>query len=135
MPNTELTCVDTSAWIEFFRDRPHPVVQVTRDLLLRAHACMADVVIGELFQGVRTPRERAVIEEVVETLPTLSGRPATWQAAGMLSAQATRRGKTLHLVDCYLAALAVERQVTLLTCDHHFEIAATFLPRLQVRLF
>lgn len=135
MPSAELTCVDTSAWIEFFRDRPHPVVQVTRDLLLRAQVCLADAVVGELFQGVRTPRDGAAIEECVETLPTLSGKPKTWQVAGTLSAQARRRGKTLHLIDCYLAALAVEYQVQFLTCDRHFEIIQPLLPEFKVRLF
>ena len=134
MPNAELTCVDTSAWVEFFRDRPHPVVQITRDLLMRAQVCLADVVIGELFQGVRTPRERAAIEECVETLPTLSGKPQTWQEAGLLSAQARTRGKTLHLVDCYLAALAAEHHVQLLTCDRHVEHILPLLPRLEVLL-
>ena len=134
MPNANLTCVDTSAWIEFFRDRPHPIVSVTRELLLRAQVCLADVVIGELFQGVKTPREQAILEEVVETLPVIAGTPATWQTAGELSAHARTRGKTLHLVDCYLAALAVEHHLIVLTCDRHFEILAPFLPRLQVRL-
>ena len=134
MPNANLTCVDTSAWIEYFRDRPHPIVAVTRDLLLRAQVCLADVVIGELFQGVKTPRERAILEEVVDALPLVAGTPATWQAAGELSAHARIRGKTLHLIDCYLAALAVEHRFTILTCDRHFEILLPFLPRMQVRL-
>lgn len=132
MPNAERTCVDTSAWIEFFRDRPHPVVQVTRELLFSAQACLADVVIGELFQGVRTPRERAAIQECVDTLPLLSGSPATWQAAGSLSSHARTRGKTFHLIDCYLATLAVEHGVRLLTCDHHFQELQPLLPRLEI---
>lgn len=135
MPNVEQTCVDTSAWIEFFRDRPHPVVQVTRELLRHAQVCLADVVIGELFQGVRTSRERAIIEECVKTLPTLSGTPAIWQRAGTVSAHARARGKTLHLIDCYLATLAEEHGAQLVSCDRHFELLQPFLPRLVVRLF
>lgn len=130
----ELTCVDSSAWIEYLRNSKHPVVPRTQELLLAAQVCVADVVIGELFQGVRSLRERAILEEVVETLPVIAGTPQTWKAAGHLAARARSQGKTLHLIDCYLASLAQERGVAFLTCDGHFGILHAILPHLQVQL-
>lgn len=134
MPNADLTCVDTSAWIEYLRDSRHPVVQVTRELLVAARVCVADVVLGELFQGVRSPREQAIIEEFAQTLPILSGTPLTWKAAGQLAADARRHGKTLHLIDCYLASLVRERHAPFLTCDRHFEALQSLLPQLHIHL-
>ena len=134
MPNDDLTCVDTSAWIEYLRDSRHPVVQATRELLVAARVCVADVVLGELFQGVRSSREQAIIEEFAQTLPVLSGTPSTWKAAGQLAADVRARGKTIHLIDCYLASLAKERHVSFLTCDHHFEVLQSRLPHLQIHL-
>ena len=77
MPSGELTCVETSAWIEYLRNTSHPIVAVTRELVTAARVCLADVVVGELFQVVRVPRERAILEEVADTISVLSGTPAT----------------------------------------------------------
>ena len=134
MSHAELTCVDTSAWIEYLRNSKHPVVPRTQELLLVAQVCVADVVIGELFQGVRSQRERAIIEEVVETLPVISGTPQTWKEAGQLAGRARSQGKTVHLLDCYLASLVQERGVAFLTCDGHFGILRAILPQLQVQV-
>lgn len=134
MPSADVVCADTSAWIEYLRDSHHPVVHVTRDLLLTAKVCLADVVIGELLQGVRHTKERAIIEEFITTLPVLSGTTDTWKAAGYLSNQLTLRGKTSSLVDCYLASLAAAHDVAFLTCDRHFHSIQGALPRLQLRL-
>lgn len=132
MPSGELTCVDTSAWIEYFRNTSHPIVAITRELVTAARVCLADVVVGELFQGARVSRERAILEEVSDTIPMLSGTPTTWKTAGQLAAEAKTRGKTLHLIDCYLARLAVDHHVAVLTCDRHFETLQTLLPHLSV---
>jgi predicted nucleic acid-binding protein len=133
MPSGELTCVDTSAWIEYLRNTSHPIVAVTRELVTAARICLADVVVGELFQGVRIPRERAILEEFADTIPVVSGTPATWKMAGQLAAEARARGKTLHLIDCYLARLALDHQVAVLTCDRHFETLQALLPHLSVQ--
>ncbi len=135
MPLAESVCVDTSAWIEYLRDSRHPVASKTREHLLAARVCLADVVIGELFQGVRNHREQLILEEFVDTLPILTGTSQTWKAAGQLAASLKTHGKTLHLIDCYLATLAKEHGVSFLTCDGHFDILRTFLPQLQVQVW
>lgn len=134
MPPAELTCVDTSAWIEYLRGSPHPVVKQTRELVLAARVCLADVVVGELFQGVRHARERTIVEEIVETLPLLTGTVGTWKAAGHLSARLRAAGQTIHLIDCYLASLAQEHGVAVLTCDGHFTRLHAVLPHLMVHV-
>lgn len=133
MPSGELRCcVDTSAWIEYFRNTSHPIVAVTRELVTAARVCLADVVVGELFHGARLPRERVILDEVAATIPVLSGTPATWKMAGQVAAEARTRGKTLHLIDCYLARLAIDHHVAVLTCDRHFETLQALLPQLSV---
>ena len=109
-------------------------MHITRVLLLGARVCLADVVIGELFQGVRTAQERAIIEEFTNTLPTLAGTPTMWKAAGQLVVEARGRDRTVHLIDSYLACLAKEHRASLLTCDRHFETFHTFLPQLHIDL-
>src|SRR3989338_3893812 len=100
MPTANLTCVDTSAWIEYLRDSAHPATEATRELLTRAQVCLADVVVGELFQGGGSAREQRILEEFASTLPVLAGAHQTWKAAGTLAARARAGGKTLHLIDC-----------------------------------
>lgn len=134
MPHDKLTCVDTSAWIEYLRNSRHPVVAVTRELIGSARVCLLDAVIGELFQGARSAREQGILETFVDVVPVLSGTPQTWQAAGALSARARAAGKTLHLLDCYIATLAAQQHATLLTCDHHFAVIQPLLPHLQLYL-
>ena len=134
MPHAESTCVDTSAWIEYLRDSRHPAVEATRELIETAHVCVADVVWGELFQGARNAKERAILEECAGTIPVLAGTPRTWQAAGRLAAELRGRGITLHLIDCYLATLVQEHRVALLTCDRHFDAIRRFSPSLHLQL-
>ena len=134
MPSAELACIDTSAWIEYLRNSHHPVVLRAQELLLAARVCLADVVVGELFQGARGVRERQILEEFAETLPTISGTPQTWKKAGELSARLKAHGTTVHLIDCYLATLAQEHRVSILTCDHHFTILRTHLSDLHAHV-
>ena len=45
-----------------------------------------------------------------------------WQAAGELSNTLLRKGKSVGLSDCYLAASAKAHKVKILTLDKHFAI-------------
>ena len=68
--------IDTSVWIEYFRNRsPHVIDQ----------------------------------------------SESTWTKAGRLSFDLKQQGKTIHIVDCYIAVIAQEHHCQVFTMDRHFK--------------
>lgn len=121
--------IDTSIWIEYFKIMPHhKLVERVDELLTLEMACISDVVIAELLQGAKSQNEISTIRELSETLALVSQSQETWQGAGMLSHMLKKKGRSIHLVDCYIAVIAQENQCQILTMDKHFEIITQYYP-------
>lgn len=102
-----MVIADTSVWVEYFRGGDPPVREVLRSLIRTQQAALVGVVLAELLQGCRKPKE-------AETIPT-------WKRTGELSATLRRKGITLPLSDLLIAALALEHGCHVYTLDPHFE--------------
>lgn len=113
--------VDTSIWVEFFRGRNQKVKAYVSSLIKSQQACLAGVVIAELFHGVRKKNELKLLKE---TLPALSYFEVTrdvWEKTGEILRKLRLRGVTLPLTDVLLAAIAAENKCEILTYDNHFQ--------------
>ncbi len=77
--------LDTSIWIEFFKQNPsyHLVV---KDLLERQKVLAIDCIFGELLQGARDKRERDLLIEYWINLPK-SNTENIWIEAGKFSSE------------------------------------------------
>jgi hypothetical protein len=92
--------VDTSVWIEFFRQR-EPWHASLRRLLESRQVLALECIFGELLQGVKNEREAAVILEYWTHLPKLDEN-GLWLEAGD---QARRHGwptKGVGLIDAFI---------------------------------
>lgn len=126
MPGS-LVLVDTSVWIEHFRVRQHFLSPLLVSLREQGRACICGLVLAELLQGSRSKKDTELAKSLTETARMLPDAETTWRAAGELGAALRRKGLTIGLIDCYLAALAVEHHAEILTLDGHFkEIARNF---------
>lgn len=83
---------------------------------------------AELVQGAKSEREISTIEDFFDAFTILDQSPETWLKAGKLSRELKIRGKTIHLLDCYIAVIAKENACAVLTLDDHFKEIQRVLP-------
>jgi predicted nucleic acid-binding protein len=128
--NTEII-VDTSVWIEFFRDADAPITLYLHTLLRSRRVIIVGMVLAEILQGVKDPGEANLVQENMEKLPYLEMTRELWQTAGGLSAALRRKGITIPLSDLTIAAVAISEDHEVFTLDPHFQK----VPGLKLHLF
>lgn len=124
--------VDTSVWsLALRRDRPPDVPEV--DALAKAIAdgtplFLTGIVLQELLQGVRGPKQRTRLVERLAAFPLLvPDRDDHVDAAGLRNL-CRRRGVQVGTIDALLAQLCVRHDLTLLSADGDFSHVARHAP-------
>jgi len=119
-----LILIDTSAWIEFLRDTGSGVCN-TVDKLLGAEIAINDAVSMEVLAGARDEHHLAQLRGLLNHATTLPTTPASYDHASALYRQCRRNGGAVRkLIDCLIAAVAVEAEVQLLHADRDFTTLA-----------
>jgi hypothetical protein len=113
--------IDTSAWIEYFRDKSASLSKKVEEILSGQEVYVPKIVIAELIQGSKSEREISIIEEFVDAFIIVDQREDTWTKAGRLSFNLKKKGKTINLTDCYIAVIAQENDCRILSLDEHFK--------------
>ncbi|MCX6572463.1 MAG: PIN domain-containing protein [Candidatus Aminicenantes bacterium] len=130
--SAERVLIDTSVWVDYFRGTT-PLVSDKVDALLAGDEIWVPmIVLAELIQGAKSIREVAAIEGFLEAFTIVEPGPDTWLEAARLSRKLKGRGRTVHLIDCYIAVIAHGSGCALFTLDAHFREIAEVLP---LRLF
>jgi predicted nucleic acid-binding protein len=111
---------DTSVWIEYLRGGDEGPRAALRDLIRTEQVALVGVVLAELLQGCRTPKESGAILAEVTSLQFLEAGFSAWRRTGELSASLRSSGITLPLSDILIAALALEHACQVYTLDPHF---------------
>ena len=60
--------IDTSAWIEYFNDTEHKIVDDIEYVLDHELVCLGDLVYCEVLQGIKGKRELNIVKKVFSTL-------------------------------------------------------------------
>jgi predicted nucleic acid-binding protein len=94
--------VDTTVWIEFLRGKPD-YHQNLLPLMERGQVLALQCVFGELLQGARNERERAVIERFWQALPKAEV-PELFLIAGRLASVEHFVNKGVGLIDAAIVA-------------------------------
>lgn len=119
--SAERIIVDTSVWIEYFRNQSAALVGFVTEVVKNKQVCVPRIVLAELMQGAKSERELSVIGEFMEAFTIIDQTDHTWLKAGRLSYELKRKGKNINLTDCYIAVLAQENDCAVLTLDRHFK--------------
>jgi predicted nucleic acid-binding protein len=120
--NDNLVIIDTSIWIDYFRKSDEKIIRLLDELILSTRIITVDLVLGELIQGARTQNEVLILKKYFSFIEILSGNKSTWEKAGELSFSLKKKGKTIHINDCYIATHALDNKFSLFTKDAHFKI-------------
>ena len=111
--------IDTSAWIEFFRNRGATAELV--DVALREdEAAWCGPIATELRRGLRSPKERAKVLPLLSGCHWLSQPAALWEEAGDLGYALRRKGLTVGTMDLLVATYALSHDAQLLAVDRDF---------------
>lgn len=124
--------VDTSVWIEVFRDRTGRVRATLERALDGDDAVLTRFHQLELLQGARDEREWSLLSEYLDAQTYLESSLDSWSEAARIYFELRRRGRTVRSpIDCCIAQLAIDHDVLLLHRDRDFETIADLRPLRQ----
>jgi tRNA(fMet)-specific endonuclease VapC len=119
--------VDTTIWIEFFRARSK-IGDRLETLLMENAVWTCGIVMFEVLQGIKSEGEKNKILSILASLPYVEMTKKLWQSAGELSILVKKNGVNLPLSDIFIAAIAIENDLSVYTLDSHF----TQIPNLKL---
>ena len=119
--SAEKILIDTSVWIDYFQNKSSSISEKMDRILSEAEVCVPKIVIAELIQGAKSSKEIAIIEDFLEVFHIIDQKQDSWVKAGRLSYDLKKHGKTIHLLDCYIAIIAQEFGCKIFTLNRHFK--------------
>ncbi len=114
------TLIDTSAWIDFFRNDSSPYTDAVALLIEQDRAIITGPVIAELLQGLKTQRESDDLCKLLSIVAYVEVKSDDWNATGLLLGKLRRSGITVPLTDALIAVVAKHNDYNVLTIDQHF---------------
>jgi len=128
--------VDTSVWLDFFRNRSTQAVTQFEEILdHHLPFGFTSVIYQEVLQGADSPRDFSKLQNYLGTQkfyhpidPILS-----YEQAADLYFQCRRQGITIRsTIDCLIAQIAIEHNLRLLHNDRDFTQMATVNKKLKL---
>ena len=127
--------VDTSVWIEIFRDKTGHVVKAFQEIIGSENYALSRFHQLELLQGARNEKEWELLDDYLTTQYYLEASDITWQQAARIFFELRRKGVTINSpIDCCIAQIALEWDAVLLHRDKDFEKISRIRP-LEHELF
>jgi len=122
--------VDTSVWIEFLQGRPHAKVDTLKSVITHRRTLLyTEMILLELLQGIARKEEREEIEKKFGLLLLVPQRRSATMLAAEIYQELRRQGITIRsVVDCLIAATAIETGASVLHKDRDFDKIAEFYP-------
>jgi predicted nucleic acid-binding protein len=113
--------IDTSAWIDFFRDTGGAAGDLVAELIRLDQAYLTGPVMAELLHGARGNRETKELDAVFATIPILDVSHEDWIKTGTTLHALRKKGLSIPLTDVLIASVALRNKLTVLTLDKHFQ--------------
>ena len=127
--------VDTSVWIQIFRDKTGHIVKAFQRAVGAENYALSRFQQLELLQGAGDEKEWGLLENYLSTQYYLEASQDTWPEAAGIYFELRRKGLTISSpVDCCIAQIALENGAFLLHRDKDFEKISRIRPLLQGRL-
>jgi predicted nucleic acid-binding protein len=122
-----MVIVDTSAWIEFFRNSASPVVHQVDTCLEKNLVGIGDLIFCEIVQGIKLKQERDRVSSLLLSLPRydmVGFRIAKKAASNYRLLQS--KGLTIRkTIDVIIGTFCAENGFTLIHNDRDFDAMAS----------
>ncbi len=115
--------VDTSVWIDFFRDGSSHYGAVVDGLLEQGMVCTTPLIKAEIVPSARNKKEFNNLMDYFGALPLLEELPTLWD--DIMHAQLTLKRKGLHCIgipDLMVAVSAKAHDREIFSRDRHFKL-------------
>ena len=114
--------VDTSVWIEIFKDKTGHIVKAFRKNIGAEDYVLTRFNQLELLQGAIDQEKWELLEDYLSTQYYLEASQGTWPEAARIYFDLRRNGVTINSpIDCCIAQIAMEHGALLLHRDKDFE--------------
>lgn len=118
---------DTSAWVEFLRDSPHPVGLKLNQLIEDGgQVGVTEIIVMEVLAGARSAKDLAALRSRLLSFPLLRLEGlADFEEAAMVWRTCRAAGATVRgFVDCLIAVPVMRAGASILHRDRHFNVIA-----------
>ena len=119
MAQTDNIIVDTSVWIEYFRNN-NDFVGFIEDNLSLDNIRITGLIISELLHGVKSSGEYLLLSEAIKAIPYVECDYMDWLKTGEILFNLKKKGKTVPLSAALISAIALRIDASVLTLDSHF---------------
>jgi predicted nucleic acid-binding protein len=108
--------IDTSVWIEFFRQTVKTTSELVSSYLDDGEVIALSPIFGELLQGSKSDDEEKIILEFWRSLPKIN-ETDLWIEAGRLSNKKKFTSKGIGLIDSFILVAVKFNKLSLWTLD------------------
>ena len=121
---------DTSVWIDFLEGGTHWTKERLKEKIQNRQSLIyTEMILLEILQGIQSRKERKEIEKKFGLLVLASQHRSTTLLAADIYQELRRKGITIRsIVDCLIAATAIETGASILHRDRDFDRIAEFYP-------
>lgn len=119
--SAERILIDTSIWIEYFRNKSSPIAEKMDKILNEDEVYVPKIVMAELIQGAKSAKEISIVEDFFDAFHIIDQKEDSWLKAGRLFYDLKKKGKSINLFDCYIAVIAQEYDCKIFTLNRHFK--------------
>jgi predicted nucleic acid-binding protein len=112
--------IDTSSWIEYFNRPDTESASIVNNFIREDRAALTGIVLAELLQGVRREEEQLRLWAALESVNYVETSREIYVRAGSIGFTLRRRGVTVPVTDCIIAAAAESMGGMIFTLDDHF---------------
>lgn len=118
-----MVLVDTTVWIDFFGNNSTPQVAGLQELIENDEdLCLCGVILAETLQGIRSNADYRRTKDRFDSLICFPMHRATFVRAAELYRALRKKGVTVRKpVDCMIASVAIEYDLSLLHNDRDFD--------------
>lgn len=115
--------VDTSIWINFFKDINSKEKETLESLIKdNSQICICGIVLQEVLQGIKEDRIFHLVESRLLAFPYIGTDLDTCLIAAACSRKLKRNGFSIPSIDVIISSLALQNNLSIFTSDKHFEI-------------
>ncbi len=111
--------VDTSVWIEYFKNNKQ-YVPILDDNLNLENIIICGIIISELLQGVKGSKEHDMLSSAIGAIPYIECMFDDWVKTGKILHDLKKNGISIPLTDVLIATIAIRNNASVLTLDKHF---------------
>jgi len=124
--------IDTSLWVPIYRDPSGAVARHVQNAIGTEEIVFCQFIRAELLQGCRDDRDWVRTLEYLDGQNYLEMSLGGWTEAARIYFDLRQRGLTVRgTLDCCIAVVALEHDLTLLHNDQDYERIATVRPLKQ----